>query len=159
MRFYLDTEFDGYGGRLISLALVPYHGHDHLYLLDPVNAMEAKDAWVRQNVVPAATRGDPGDLPTVTEADRFGFHVSNYLAATNGTHTIVADWFEDIARLNVCLMSGPGKAWINAPKSLGMFVMRGDNKPGEIPHNALSDARALRDFWEPATLRIPTGGQ
>ena len=32
MRYFLDTEFNGFGGDLLSLALVPEHGADEFYV-------------------------------------------------------------------------------------------------------------------------------
>ena len=49
MRYFLDTEYNGWGGALISLALVPDDGEE-LYLTlaidDPILA------WVERHVVP-----------------------------------------------------------------------------------------------------------
>ncbi|MGH6658758.1 MAG: hypothetical protein ACREBM_03785, partial [Sphingomicrobium sp.] len=49
MRYFLDTEYNGWGGALISLALVPDDGEE-LYLTlavgDPI------EAWVERNVMP-----------------------------------------------------------------------------------------------------------
>ena len=49
MRYFLDTEYDGFGGRLLSLALVPEDGGEELYL---VIDQEASDPWVQRHVVP-----------------------------------------------------------------------------------------------------------
>lgn len=48
MRYYLDTEFDGHNGPLLSLALVTRSGHG-LYVR---TSDRAKDPWVIQNVEP-----------------------------------------------------------------------------------------------------------
>ena len=49
MRYFLDTEYDGFGGPLISLALVPEDGGEELYL---VLDQDATDPWVERNVIP-----------------------------------------------------------------------------------------------------------
>ena len=36
MRYFLDTEFNGFGGTLISVALVPEHGDDDFYASLPL---------------------------------------------------------------------------------------------------------------------------
>ena len=49
MRYFLDTEFNGFGGALLSLALVPEDGQEFYVTLecdDPVFP------WVERNVVP-----------------------------------------------------------------------------------------------------------
>ena len=50
MRYFLDTEFNGFGGELISLALVPEHGHDEYYAVLPLP--DELHPWVERNVVP-----------------------------------------------------------------------------------------------------------
>ncbi len=49
MRYFLDTEFDGVGGRLISLALVPEDGGEEFYA---VIAGDAEVPWVERHVMP-----------------------------------------------------------------------------------------------------------
>ena len=49
MRYFLDTEFNGFGGALLSLALVPEDGQEFYVTLecdDPVFP------WVERNVMP-----------------------------------------------------------------------------------------------------------
>ena len=36
MRYFLDTEFNGLGGELMSLALVPEHGDQEFYIVLPL---------------------------------------------------------------------------------------------------------------------------
>ena len=49
MRYFLDTEYNGVGGALLSLALVPDDGEE-LYLT--LKTGEKLVEWVEQNVVP-----------------------------------------------------------------------------------------------------------
>ena len=49
MRYFLDTEYNGTGGELISLALVPDDGEE-LYLTLAVT--EPLHQWVERHVVP-----------------------------------------------------------------------------------------------------------
>lgn len=52
MRYYIDCEFDGHGGPLLSIALVREDGRSiHIGVL-----MEARDPWVVENVVPIMGR-------------------------------------------------------------------------------------------------------
>ena len=47
MRYFLDTEFNGFGGTLISLALVSELGTS-IYLIYPLTGMI--DPWARDHV-------------------------------------------------------------------------------------------------------------
>ena len=48
MKYYLDTEFDGLGGKLISFALVREDGNSVSYVVQDY----ADDPWVQANVIP-----------------------------------------------------------------------------------------------------------
>ena len=50
MRYFLDTEYDGFGGRLISLALVGESGGDEFYVV--IDGEPVRDAWVERHVMP-----------------------------------------------------------------------------------------------------------
>ena len=49
MRYFLDTEYNGWGGALLSLALVPEEGEELYLTLDWEGSL---DDWVERNVVP-----------------------------------------------------------------------------------------------------------
>ena len=49
MRYFLDTEYNGWGGALLSLALVPDDGEELYLTLDWSGMLEP---WVEQNVLP-----------------------------------------------------------------------------------------------------------
>ena len=49
MRYFLDTEFNGFGGALLSLALVPEDGDEFYVTLDCPDPL---DPWVERNVIP-----------------------------------------------------------------------------------------------------------
>jgi hypothetical protein len=60
---------------------------------------------------------------------------------------IVADWPEDIAQLSALLVTGPG-IMAEVPKLTFQFLpLSGFSTAAnsKVPHNALHDARALRD--------------
>ena len=50
-RLYLDTEFNGFGGQLISLALASPTG-DNFYEAVPLPRAEILHPWVAEHVVP-----------------------------------------------------------------------------------------------------------
>ena len=60
---------------------------------------------------------------------------------------IVADWPEDLAQLSMLLVTGPGMMVQVPPLSLHFVPLHGFSTAANstVPHNALHDARALRD--------------
>jgi hypothetical protein len=72
--------------------------------------------------------------------------VAHYLAG-DPDPLIVADWPEDIAQLSMLLVTGPG-VMAEVPGVTFRFVsLTGFSTAAnsKVPHNALHDARALRD--------------
>jgi hypothetical protein len=150
MRYFLDTEFNGFGGELISLALVPEHGDQEFYAL--LALPDALHPWVDRHVVPYLRSVPPsvlGDPMTRLEA-------AEALCAflkPDLDPVIVADWPDDIAYFCSLLITGPGDM-----VPIGSLKFEFVSSPGfstaaisRVPHNALHDARALRDFvvqWE-----------
>jgi hypothetical protein len=150
MRYFLDTEFNGFGGELISLALVPEHGDQEFYAV--IAAADAPHPWVERNVMPYLAA-----IPVGLQADPVSRHqaaldVARYLAPDRDP-VIVADWPEDIAYFCNLLVTTPGEM-----VAIGSLRFEFLSSPGfstarnsAVPHNALHDARALRDFvlgWE-----------
>ena len=137
MRYFLDAEFNGFGGELISLALVP----EDASLPPFYEAVECVEptAWVAQNVLPVL-KTTP--LSRTEAADRF----AEYLIDDEDP-LLVADWPEDIAHAARLLITGPGQ--MKPVRSLRfqlvdpVIVGAGDSA-NETPHNAYSDAVALR---------------
>jgi hypothetical protein len=145
MRYFLDTEFNGFGGALISLALVPEFGDQEFYAVVPLE--DQPHPWVAQHVlpyvrtVPAGMSADP--IPREQAARELAFYLQG-----DGEALIVADWPDDIAYFCKLLMTGPGQ--MVATGTLRFLLL--DNtgfstaENSRVPHNALHDARSLRDF-------------
>lgn len=131
MTLYLDTEFNGHGGELMSLALVSDKHTNHFYGVLPLP--ERIHSWVAQHVVPLL---DQEPEP----ADEFRLRLKLFLERHAG-EAIIADWPDDFALL-LRVMSGPDyeRSWM-VPCDMRLIVS-GDMRP-ERPHNALSDAIAL----------------
>jgi hypothetical protein len=143
MRYFLDTEYNGWGGALLSLALVPAEGEELYLTLDWQGAL---DPWVERNVVPYLDSvPEPLVSPRLSRADAARL-VAHYLAG-DAAPLIVADLPEDIALLSALLVTGPG-IMAEVPqldlriRPLSGFSTAANSK---VPHNALHDARALRD--------------
>jgi hypothetical protein len=143
MRYFLDTEYNGWGGALLSLALVPDDGEELYLTLDWSGSLEE---WVERHVVPYLDSvPEPLVSPRLSRADA-AQAVSQYLAGDSDPR-IVADWPEDIAQFNMLLLTGPG-AMVEVPPLRFQFVeLSGFSTAAnsKVPHNALHDARALRD--------------
>jgi hypothetical protein len=143
MRYFLDTEYNGWGGALLSLALVPDDAEELYLTLDWTGTLEP---WVEKNVLPYLD-SVPESLvsPRMSRADAARL-VAHYLAG-DPDPIIVADWPEDIAQFNALLVTGPG-VMAEVPglrfefRPLAGFSTAANSK---VPHNALHDARALRD--------------
>src|SRR5678816_2955410 len=105
MRYFCDTEYDGFGGALISIALVPEDGGEELYL---VLDQAATDPWVERHVMPFLDHV-PESLksPRLSRAD--ASHALAQWLEHDEAAEIVADWPEDLAHLANLLVTGPGQ--------------------------------------------------
>ena len=145
MRYFLDTEFDGFGGPLISLGLVAEHGGEDYYVVLPLERTPTE--WVERHVIPYLRTGVPAHLCNLLDRQAAARDVAAYLA-TDSDPEIVADWPEDIALFAQLLLIGNGDV-VDLPglrfrylRTPGFSTARNS----KVPHNALHDARALRDF-------------
>jgi hypothetical protein len=143
MRYFLDTEFNGFGGALLSLGLVPEDGEE-LYVT--LQCSDPIEAWVERHVVPFLQMV-PEQLSSAPLSRRdAGAAVAHYLQADPAPF-VVADWPEDIAQFCMLLLTGPGTMVPVPPISFELLPLPGFSTAANsaVPHNALHDARALRD--------------
>jgi len=140
VRYFLDCEFDGYRGDLISLALVADDGNE-LYLAWPKNDCIP---WVAENVVPIIECA--GAAPHIHRPGGWGGMIETFLRGDPMVR-IISDWPDDIRYFCECLITGPGEMIATAPV-ISFQIVRCDayptDLPGAVQHNALWDARALR---------------
>jgi hypothetical protein len=136
---YLDTEFNGFHGSLISLAL-----YDAAAL---TGTPEAECCWyevaeipanphpfVAQHVIPVLHKEPIG-------MEAFTASLREFLNARQDC-LIVADWPEDFIHLCARLIAPEG--WSINLRCLMELVVTPPGQPiPRIPHNALEDARAL----------------
>jgi hypothetical protein len=145
VRYYLDTEFNGFGGALLSLALVPEDGQEFYVTLlcdDPIFP------WVERNVVPYLDNVPVGLVsPRMTRREAADA-VAAYLG-TDPQPELVADWPEDITQFCSLLMIGPGQMVPVPPMTFRLLPLQGFSPAANsaVPHNALHDARSLRDHF------------
>ena len=132
MNVYIDTEFNGYQGALISMALVDADGREFYAALGPLPA--PLDPWVVENVIPVL---DAQPMPRA----EFQQLLAWWLAPYPAVH-IIADWPDDIRHFCDALITGPGTR-IDTPP-LTLEIRRDLDAISDRPHNALADAHAIR---------------
>jgi hypothetical protein len=144
VRYFLDTEYNGFGGTLLSLALVPEDGGEEFYVTLACDA--PLDPWVERHVipyidmVPEALKSPP--LSRLAAAGA----LAGWLAHDPDPE-IVADWPEDLSHLAMLLVTGPGQMLTVPPLTFRFEPLHNFSTAANsaVPHNALHDARALRD--------------
>lgn len=147
MRLYLDTEFNGHGGELISMALVSELHPPHPMVGGDWRSAEfysatlfkgPVDPWVAEHVLPVQDCAP--HMPAVFRAEFHAF-VKRY-----DNPEIICDWHADAAHF--CrMLEGPD---YGSSLDFACRITILKTPPGHpvslIPHNALEDARALRDW-------------
>jgi hypothetical protein len=143
MRYFLDTEFDGFGGKLLSIALVPEDGGEEFYAV--IQHDGVADPWVERYVVPYLDM-----VPESLKAPRMAreeaaVSLAQWLAHDEAPD-IIADWPEDLAQLSMLLVTSPGRMVAMPGLTLRFVPLHGFSTAANsaVPHNALHDARALR---------------
>ncbi|QOW45907.1 MULTISPECIES: hypothetical protein [Acinetobacter] len=136
MNLFLDCEFNGFGGELISMALIDEQGqyfYEVLHCAQPV-------AWVQQHVLPITQK-------VAISLQEFQNHLHHFLLQYDQIH-IIADWPEDLALFSRSLLLGPGQCMITPPLSMQLWLdQRATSILSTQPHNALADAQALQQAY------------
>lgn len=138
MRYFLDAEFNGFQGELISIALVPED--DHLEAFYAALDCKTPTPWVREYVLPVL-HAEPATRREVTA------RLAAYLKG-DGQPFVVADWPEDIAHLVLLMVTGPGSRLPMPTVRFGLMDLPlfDSQALSRKPHNALSDASALKAY-------------
>ena len=137
MRLFLDTEFNGFGGKLMSMALVPEDNNIREFYKE-LEIKDQLDPWVKENVVPHM-------VLVPSSYYEFQQALAQYLWEV-GECTIVADWPDDIRYFCESLMTGPGQM-IAFMHNVKFELDLGIDYESAVPHNALHDARAIKEFY------------
>lgn len=133
---FLDTEFNGFGGALISIALVSDKGgkNSEFYA---VRCLPSKiHPWVQEHVVPYLVLPSEDDHVLRARLAQFLRH--------HAGEPVIADWPEDLAHLLYCLCEAGG---ISQRIELDLRLIESGELNSRMPHNALADARALMHWW------------
>lgn len=134
MKLFLDCEFNGFGGELISLALVDENDQYFYEVLACPNPV----AWVADHVIPRLEKA-PISLK------EFQSQLQTFLLQYDQIE-VIADWPEDFSLFTRSLVLSAGKCM--TPPSLSMQLWMDDpietHVDSKNPHNALADAKGLK---------------
>ncbi len=143
MRYYVDCEFDGHNGPLLSLAMVCEDGESLYVRVD----IEPMDIWVRQNVLPLMGK-HKADYSRTVYPNEIGESIKWFVGADKSP-VVVTDSPVDVGRFCRALSTGADGEWASADYPRMMFEVHNvDCYPttleGAVQHNAWWDAMALR---------------
>ena len=142
--FYIDCEFDGHAGPLLSIAMVRGDGRGlHVKVSDLV----VEDPWVAENVLPIMD-SHHADYSWNALPNEVGTFLRGFIGACQNP-TIIADSPVDIARFCRAISTGEDGGWHSTGYEGMTFIVRNvDCYPtaltGAVQHNAWWDAMALR---------------
>ena len=144
MKYYIDTEFDGHKGCLLSIALVGDAGDSVHIQVD----IEPMDLWVRHNVFPLMGTHQASKSVKVY-LNEVGRVVREFIGEDD-CPTIIADSPVDIGRFCQAISTGKDGQWVSADYPTMLFEVHNvDCYPtqlaGAVQHNAWWDAMALRE--------------
>lgn len=157
-RFYIDCEFDGHGGPLLSFGVVREDGLGlHLKTIERAN-----DPWVAENVVPLLDDHDADVSATHVCLNDVGSVLRNFIGRVERP-VIVADSPVDIGRFCQAISTGMDGGWASTGYPQMTFEVHNvDCYPtelvGAVQHNAWWDAMALRHKLT-SGMEAPSGGE
>ena len=143
MRYFLDTEYNGVGGELLSLALVPDDG-DELYLTLEIRTAGRSGSSAMSCLISIRF---PSSSPVRASERADAAHELERYLRHDEEPLIFADWPEDIAQFCDLMITGPGDMVEVRHVTFRLSPMTNFSTAAnsKVPHNALHDARALRD--------------
>lgn len=133
MRFYLDTEFNGFGGELISLALISPDGPQ---MYSGVQCLALIDPWVSQHVMPVLRLGTM--WPKKTFRSMFHAFITQFK-----NPEIICDWHADAGYFCDLLAGEDYGSSLDFECRITILKTPPGQPVSLLPHNALEDARAL----------------
>lgn len=151
MKYFIDTEFNEWGGELISLALIR-EDNESIYITYKMK--DEPGPWVKEHVMPILW-SIPSPLPGMAYKDlthiEAAMVIANFLNYSAEVPHIIADWPSDIQYLCQALIVGSGQT-VNI-RQYTMEVNRDLNYnstevPGAIAHNAWWDAKCIKKVYE-----------
>lgn len=143
MKYFIDTEFDGHTGGLLSLGMVREDDYSIHIEVD----VAATDLWVIRNVLPLMWQHEASKSVKVYH-NEVGTEIRRFFA--DDLHpVIIADSPVDIARFCTAISTGEDGQWVSADYPRLTFEVHNvdcypTTLPGAVQHNAWWDAMALR---------------
>jgi hypothetical protein len=144
MNYYIDCEFDGHNGPLLSIAVVREDGASVYFIV----RAGAFDPWVLANVVPVLLEYDVRRAVAVyVKPNEVGEFLRHFIV--DRTPTIIADSPVDIARFCTAISTELDGSYLSNDYPLMFFKVVDvpaypTTLPGAVQHNAWWDAMALR---------------
>lgn len=157
--FFVDCEFDGHNGKLLSIAIAYGRWAEPLYI---VTGSSANESWVREQVLPKLHKAP---VTFMTAPEQIGPPLLEYIKrfSCDMKPVIVADSPVDIARLCQAITTGYKGGWVPNPfQEMTFKVFNVDAYPTRlgqaIQHCAYWDALALRMKLYDLLEDAPTDG-
>lgn len=137
---FIDCEFSG--ENLISMAIVDLNGEFEFYEVLELSPSISIYPWVKENVLPILNKSPVPYLHFQQKLWEFLYSIPYMDLSIN------ADWPQDLIHfLNSILLKDGYLGMLPIPKFQLKLDRRLSSKKAEIPHNALSDAYAIRDSY------------
>lgn len=137
MRSFIDCEFNGASGALISMGIVTEDGQRQFY--EVVDFAEPVEPWVKENVMPILEK------PAIPYAV-FQQKLRAFLGQFPVIH-VIADHPEDISRLCKAMIISGGDYMLDKHQIIFEVDDSLSAKASKVPHNAFHDAVAVRNSW------------
>ena len=142
MKLFIDCEFTKFNGELMSMALVAEDGQEFYCVIEHGDTCD----WVRENVTPILFATTVPYVDVAVSYGVFQQRLHLFLKQFDDI-TVVADWPDDIKYFCLAMITNPGECLSLRPNTIRMEIVRGLNIQADIPHNALSDARAIKTSY------------
>lgn len=144
MKYYLDCEFDGHNGPLLSVALIRDDGNS-LYVR---TTARASDEWVIENVEPLMPYHCAESIGMNVPSAGVGGWLRNFIG-DDPAPVIIADSPVDIGRFCRALSTGEDGDWQSTGYPRMTFEVHNvdcypTTLPNAVQHNAWWDAMALK---------------
>lgn len=152
MQYYIDTEFDGHNGPLLSIAMV----REDDYSIHIQTEAVPKDPWVIENVMPIMNCHWANRAFAHQQVNQVGKHLLGFIGSDEFP-IIHADSAVDIMRFTQAITTNADGSWRPLGiKRIAFMVHDIDCYPtmldNAVRHNAWWDAQALR-----RKLTVPSG--
>jgi hypothetical protein len=142
VNYFLDTEFNGFHGELLSLGMVREDGSGAYYVTEA--ARRPVEPWVQQNVIPILWDCAFVGPRVHWDPAKIGRDIAMFLHG-DPNPTVISDWPADI-RYFCDVIEGPNGTMAPIDR-LAFRIIRVDAYPNDLglaQHNAFNDALALR---------------